>query len=136
MWRRYRHFGADDEASLHWRYNLPSPNPSNSGARLVSCLSEKFLVSTFEIFHFNLPPTGQGFPIRAPGSHPQFARTRIDSTVLGSRSKFTMETAGSNRNSVFVSGLPDVKLTGLGIKQEVQFAAERFCTNDHLKLGS
>jgi hypothetical protein len=47
-----------------------------------------------------------------------------------------METAGSNRNSVFVSGLPDVKLTGLGIKQEFQFAAERFCTNDHLKLGS
>ena len=62
----YCHFGQNDEASLHWRYNLSSPYPADPDARLLSCLSQKSLIPTSESFHFHLPRTEQGFPIAEP----------------------------------------------------------------------
>src|ERR1700722_5942170 len=89
MWHRYRHFGADDEASLHWRYKLPSPNPANPDARLLSCLSEKSLIPTFEIFHFNLPRTRQGFSTRDAWLYPElndcYSRSRRQWMQRGGR---------------------------------------------------
>ena len=64
MRHRHRHFGPNDEASLHWRYNLSSPYPADPDDRLLSGLSQKSLVPAAEIFRLNLPRTGQGFPIR------------------------------------------------------------------------
>ena len=59
---RHRHFGPNDDASLHWWDNLSSPYPADSDARLLSWLSQKSLLPTSEIVHFNLPRTGQEFP--------------------------------------------------------------------------
>src|SRR5258708_38050638 len=64
MWHRHRHFAPNDDASLHWRYNLSSPYPADPDDRLLSCLSQKSLIATAEIFHLNLSRTGEGFRIR------------------------------------------------------------------------
>ena len=63
MWHRHRHFSPNDDASLHWRHNLSSPNPADPDDRLLSCLSQKSLIPASESFHFNLSGTGQKFPI-------------------------------------------------------------------------
>src|SRR5258708_28397248 len=64
MWHRHRDFGPNDDASLHWWYNLSSPYPADPDDGLLSCLSQKSLIAASEIFHLNLSRTGQGFPVR------------------------------------------------------------------------
>ena len=97
MWHRYRHFGADDDASLHWRYHLSSPYPADADDRLLSCLSQKSLLPASEIVHFNLPRTGQEFPVSA---RPTARRTKMKNSpgLNGAKIRAVWDGSSSRRD--------------------------------------
>ena len=60
-------FAHEIEIGFRKILRLPdSANRQRSPARLLSCFSQKSLLPASEIFHFNLPRTGQGFPRNGP----------------------------------------------------------------------